>query len=521
MIDTLLQIGKVLRTKPEKLYKYHPHIKPYKFDSKTDKVYEVDVDENMNFDMSNIKEILDEDKINNLYYYHCKTSSMDTYKRFVFGDINFKYFDGKTIEHIGDVLTNEINSISNKYPEFINSIRNNIDIILSYVGNNYIHFNFNGNSWYELDNVVDDAIELYIQNYTIEQNGKFVYEKSAYSFIGGFNYDENKVYTQLSLDKDDLLNIIYAQTSYNPIKYLGTDYCIIFLPLGENINYDALTNFIKEKKYTTKIEENLSLENSDDDLLFSDITVDEFNDIRFDVIIQKKGSNTNQNLLYIPMLQKSNLIKIHNKHRELRKCVEIKYNTDKYKISFWNSLKIFFDEKSYTNFLMKCVYEIYSEKYVNNLLLNNQFITKVERSIRDDKFMYNYYKINFDYLKLIENKNIDDMKNEMNFKLGHIIGVMSHCARNDNYKYRENLYAYVNNFAGQISKKVLNIKDVIKYVNDIQQKIELNEYYFNRVDFANYLDIVKNFDVKFDKESFILGFFDGYYEKNEKVENKN
>jgi hypothetical protein len=338
------------------------------------------------------------------------------------------------------------------------------------------------------------------------------------------NFDEDGRYKAFATTKDNILNLMYAQKFYKSIKQLGKDYCIIFLPFGENINYVALNDFfdinIRKMKYTTEIEDNLTNENvnDDNDILYSDITDDiseNFNDIRFDIILQKKGSHVNENMLYIPRILKSKLREQKKQHDKIKKEVETIYNIDRYKINFWNSLICFFDEKTYSKFLIKCIYEIYSDKYNNNLLLNSQFIKKVEKSIRDNKFMYIYYKMNYDFLKMLENKNIN-MKENKNFKLGYLIGIMSHSKRSDTYQYRENLYTFVNDFAGQLSKKISELKDIIKYVNTLQQKIELNKYYFNNEIFKEYLEFIKNFDEKFDKELFIIGFFDGYY-KQEKI----
>ena len=90
MITTLLTIGRVLREQSGAAgIKHHRYIRPIPTPGKgqTLRRYEIAVADDMTFDLSERKEIESEQELAALFFLNYKTSSADTKKKYVFGDI--------------------------------------------------------------------------------------------------------------------------------------------------------------------------------------------------------------------------------------------------------------------------------------------------------------------------------------------------------------------------------------------------------------------------------------------------
>ena len=91
MLDTILQIGKVLRTSPDGL-KYHRYVKSCPQDDKNKTVLRISlpVRKDFTFDFDSAFEITDENVIKDrLFYLRYKTSERDSTIRYIFGDIYY------------------------------------------------------------------------------------------------------------------------------------------------------------------------------------------------------------------------------------------------------------------------------------------------------------------------------------------------------------------------------------------------------------------------------------------------
>src|SRR5258708_25179515 len=88
MLDTVLEIGRILRASPDGL-KHHRYVKRAPIPDKRNPVsfWQVSVDESGAFDFSHAEPLDDENSQKRLFYLNYKQSDADSTKPYVFGDI--------------------------------------------------------------------------------------------------------------------------------------------------------------------------------------------------------------------------------------------------------------------------------------------------------------------------------------------------------------------------------------------------------------------------------------------------
>ena len=202
-LDTVLQIGKVLRSSKDSL-KYFKYVEPCPIDNKTGEwpiCITIPVNPDFTFDWKGVR-ITPENERNNLFYLKFKTSDSDGLVKYVFGDI---YFEKKaTVKKDGSIETSEggyyrlenpnhtnaayrassFNRGLNDYKDIINSTKNGgqcvmqqfheelgknikyIERILKYIPAN--SYSFENRNDITIKDFLEDEENLY--SITIEQN---------------------------------------------------------------------------------------------------------------------------------------------------------------------------------------------------------------------------------------------------------------------------------------------------------------------------------------------------------------
>ena len=472
-----------------------------------------------------------------MYWVKFNTSSADSSIRYLFGDIDFSFFKKKTKDKTEKILSGlgctgiwyEKNiKVNEPILSFRKQITENVSFFEPFIGTeSVIHFDFGDVIWYKNEDILNELDRLSVECYTEKIGDRRIFSKSAFCFLNKDslqcpNFSEENTYKVASFTWDEVLDLMYSQSSFTPISYIGTSYCIIYLPYGENIDRESLVRFLETKKYSAKIEEQIFEDNkkpSDELLGFVNLDdKEEMNDIQFDIIFQKKNTTTNSNILLLNSIYYSWLKYIFKNMKKYQLEVLVENSITNVNLTFFDSLKSFFSTKTESSFFIKWIYHFYNGDY-RNPFLTKRFIQLCEEMFRSEEYKnkknYLVLKTKFDFLKKIENKNYNFMKDDNNFKLGQFVGKLSQSGKN----YRENLLEFVRQFAGYIDRRIRTKEDVVKYVNELQKRVFRNDYYQDKNLFLEYMDILSEI-TEFNQEIFSCGFFDGFnrYEKTKKEE---
>ena len=101
----------------------------------------------------------------------------------------------------------------------------------------------------------------------------------------------------------------------------------------------------------------------------------------------------------------------------------------------------------------------------------------------------------------MENKNfISELTNSSSYQLGVELAKFESGWK----KGRENLKKTIEQFAGNISRRVYGIQDVYKYYVELVERLTRNEAYYSE---HNELLTLLNSDIDFNKSQFIMGYF--------------
>ena len=127
MLETVIELGKILRKDPKYRLKFHRYIKPYPHkDNEKAIILCIKVNNDFTFDFDKTKIIVDENLIKyNLFYYTFKTSDNDSNVKYIFGDIYYEY-NGKGKE-VGYYKLNEKDNKSQKRKRKVSSFERGIE----------------------------------------------------------------------------------------------------------------------------------------------------------------------------------------------------------------------------------------------------------------------------------------------------------------------------------------------------------------------------------------------------------
>ena len=235
MLDTVLEIGRILRASPSGL-KHHRFIKPAPTpDEKRNPVrfWSVPVNEDGTFDFALISPLDDENKQQHLFYLNYKQSDADSTKPYLFGDIyrtvtktgedgNFRFGDPAKKSWMALNSFQRANGISALATDRVKSFRESfqrqmpqIEVFLRDNSNVYIHFDFCGNCWHELDEVRvlnEGLLNTFFDHTAHGYTARAFLYKTLATGIGntpGFQ-EEGRRKTRLFQNAEQALDLIYG-----------------------------------------------------------------------------------------------------------------------------------------------------------------------------------------------------------------------------------------------------------------------------------------------------------------------
>jgi hypothetical protein len=511
------------------------------------------------FDFEKISEIHDQDRQNALYYLNYKTSDKDSEKRYLFGDIIYSGYIDKTgvLQENGNYRMEKENKKSSFFRcednaskmdvPFIHLFRNEfrknverIETILKSEKSVVLHFDFIGKSWFEIEGIIHKIDENIVSDFVIstDKSDKFILEKYLYKTLGGATpgfTDESK-YKNKVFSKEEIINLMYAVGVYQKPLIRINNVGIIALPHSEKLNAEHIVDFFSRNNNKDEIlEEELKEENikanlnevleQDSDDLFTELIINNLEDtVKFDIVfssIPKSPAGVFSDLIELANIEKSSLVQIHKKIREIAisisKEANAKFPNAKKPFRYYlkNSfLKIVGDDtkekKKFQFHLLKILPQIYTDTYFQDPVLLPLFIEKVEHNIRQNGQGFTTLKYDFYFLmKVQKNNNLMKITETQSYLLGRNLGKMAQPFSGQSSPIK----SFEKSYVGNLSRRIATINDLVKFSNFINEKLVIHEKLYNKVKnaYMELTEILKNFDEKYSKNNCALGFFESYY----------
>lgn len=526
-LATIMEIGNKIRNelKKEESLEFHRYVKkaPLSDPKQFYTYFQIDVTSSFELDYSTLKQITDESVIKNKYYYlKFKTGEADSLVKYVFGDIAFPDFfklgdpsNGAAAFRVNSFLRGkeDVVKIKNeKLISFRNSLEKNLQNILELFADKgfcYIHFNFSGKAWYETElfEIIENAI---VSNFIKEENG-FI---SLTAFLTRTlidtdgrlpNFDSTNTYKTKQFNNfEEVKDLLYGLDFQQKNKVTaGKEIMINMLPKGNLTARGIIRYFDKKSQVDYKNPTPANLDPFFEPCVNPDIE----NIEKYDIIFSKRSKPIGIDLLEITDVDQNLLKDINNKIQKAKKELDYKYS-----IGF--ALKILFDEKKYTNHLLKILPLIYKNSYYTDDVLLPALIQKIEYSIRHGEGTYNAYYKHFYFLTKLQLKDtVMEIKESQSYLLGQMLGQMSEpfaAWRNDCP-----IKSFEKSYVGNLSRRIANLNDVVEFANYLNEKITIHQKGYPSIKKA-YLELIKTLDTlksveKYNRHYCALGFFETYY----------
>ncbi|MBF0586689.1 hypothetical protein INT08_07205 [Prosthecochloris sp. N3] len=551
MLETLLQIGKTFREAGR--LKHHRYIKPAPVPKKNTTItfLSLPVREDFSFDFDSIKEIPENER-SSLYYLTYQTSDSDSSIKTLFGDIyHFQKKENKEGGNYRSLKFSKYSSVkradehaalleSDIVRQFRVSLIKNLDKIedvLNLDKNIYLHFDFDGQNWFELDDgkVLDEISDLMVSKFATQfsENGQWAFDSMLYRSICSGDakndiqfpyFDKSKKYRSVGFAIDDIKNLFYAVNySENALiteRDTKSDIKIIILPKGDNLSSDDLEAF-SEQRISEDVLNQISNNEQSFDECFS-LMLSDANQaiVEFDVIFCKVGGNVDSDVLEISAIKKSFL---HQRFDEINavkrrlgdvRSEEFQYELKPFKIiySFMNILNLYKKTQSrkYQNHLFKVLPKIYTGTYYNDDVLLPAFIEKTEFNIRNDQGDYNLLKYDYYFLNQIQNSITDkimEMENCSSYQAGLLLGKM---AKPLAYK----INSFEKNYVGLLSRRISDKRGLIEFSNFINEKLAIHDVAYPDLQKASVelASVVGKMNEKdYLKNECAFGFFESFF----------
>lgn len=533
-LQTILQIGHKIRNElsKEESLKYHRFVKNApKYSAKQPYTYyQVDVKYNFEIDFDSLKEVTDENIINNRFFYlKFKKGEADAMTKYMFGDIAFPEFF-----KLGDPNNNAIgfrlNSFlrgkedagiipNEKLKAFRLSLEKNLETLLNLLKEKkycYIHFNYSGRCWYET-NVFDDVESAIVSNFVKEENGHLsltafltrtlVESEGRLPDFNASNTHKAKVFNDLEEVKDLLYGLDFQQRSK---VNAGKDIMINMLPKGEISAYGILAYYDKKSNYDFKNPKPEDLDPFAEP--FDNPEIDGIE--KYDIVFSKRSKPIGIDLLEITDVNQNLLKKVTKKISKARREINYKYTLD-------FAIKVLFEDKKYTSHLLKILPLIYKDSYYSDDVLLPALILKTEFAVRNGDGKKNYFsglKQHFYFLtKLQLNDPIMEIKSSKSYLLGTNLGIMSK-------PVAYSIKSFEKTYVGNLSRRIASLNDVVEFSNYLNEKLMIHQKGYPSVKEAarTLVEILDCFikDEKYNRHYCALGFFETYYAYTKDVEEK-
>jgi hypothetical protein len=443
---------------------------------------------------------------------------------------------------------------------FRNALRRQVGELLCFLKENqnvYIHFDFQGKGWHELmlDYVNDRIVDSFFQKsaHGLVMN-KFLFKTIAGSATDdGINrlpdFDRTYGYRgRVFKDRDTALDLLYGINYSSRSTIKKNEIKIVILPKGDGLTPKTIERFfehnkgvepseaveMKELEINAEIISNTGALGSDDLFAFLDDHDEKSVSIaQFDFIFSKAGASTqpDTDMIEIASLDRSMLAEISEKIVSLRKKTQTARDILGGQPTINSSPKtpsnitilgafnnIILDpssaKKKYQNHLLRVLPQIYTDTYHQDPILLPALIENVEFRLRNgdsyfkDREYFNHLKFDFYFLVSIQNNGeakLMNMKDSSSYRIGLQLGVLARPLANE-------INSFEKNYVGLLSRRIGTMTDVIRFANELRQKLVMHDKKYTSVRAAsNAIAAEIQCMGSYNKDECAFGFFESYF----------
>ena len=442
-----------------------------------------------------------------------------------------------------------INEKNNKKKlEKLSEAKGDEELLLLNSASIFLHFSYedgNGHTrnWYDFSKTFELVTRKMLDEYVAKTKGGLVLNKNLWHTICSGdkkndiqfpNFDLENRYKTRGFTESDIEDLFYGVTYAKKGKMIpGSEYKLIVLPFGMNLNADDLKLFIEKKNESSIISSN---EYSDD--LISSALASNSTFTSFDFIfVNNGGTKPDTDLIEISNITRSTLNCVDSRNKSIAhqvyaernnemKLDKLERNNEKkedYSLSICKSFRNLLGDvqmntmgkvkiaasKKYESHILKVLPLIYKGDYYNDPSLLHSFITNVESAIRIGGGLFWYVILKYDLMFILSIQNNKQNKymeitNSASFKLGVKIGKMAK-------PLKKAIGSFEKNYVGLLSRRVSTKEDCIRFVTDISQKLVMHDSVWSAMCAEVCGDLANISEPEYDKDELSFGFLDGYF----------
>ncbi|HET6382482.1 MAG TPA: hypothetical protein VFJ58_03745 [Armatimonadota bacterium] len=545
MLDTVLEIGRVLRASPDGL-KHHRYVKKAPIpDAKRNPVHfwRVPVKSDGSFDFAEREPLIDEVLQKRLFYLNYKSSDADSSKPYIFGDLyrtvnkgvedgNFRFGDPtkKSWSSLNSFQRAEALDIipTDRARRFRDAMREQIEVIEDFLRaqpNAYLHFDFGGRGWHELSeemNLLDESVLKAFFNPT--ERGyiltAFLYKALLPGTSRSPGFEEGSSHkTRVFHDRGQALDLLYGINYASRASVRKNDVKIVVLPRGRDLTATVIERFFEriagaQPDEAAEIAEEQIAEEiaaagpypgsapsqsaEDEDELFSILapTDPEVREIaQFDFVFSKAGgTKADIDMVELAGLDRSKLSYIARRIRGKRAEIE-QARSERLAQLGWT-------KPPFPLTITSCFLDILGDttrgkkKYQNHLLrVLPQIYTGcyfddpvlLPALIEKTEFgirndSFRFVLLRFAYYFLLKIQDYEgDRLMDIQNSPSYQIGCLLGTMAKPFSGPKSKIRSFEKNYVGLLSRRITTISDVVKLANDINQKLVMHEQLYPSV----------------------------------------
>jgi hypothetical protein len=557
MLDTVLDIGRVLRKSPTGL-KHHRFIKrpPLGDDKLPFEIWTIKVDAKGTFDFSKREPLKSETRQQNLYYLNYKQSDADSTKKYIFGDVfrvvtktgddgNYKLGDiskGSWMAVGSFERGEQITVIETELvTQFRYSFRKQLKEIEGAIAESpgiYLHFDFEGKDWHQLaeieklnENLIETFFRPHGENYVMSA---FLFKSlsaDAYRLPGFTIGNEHRVRT--FTDERQALDLLYAVDYASRSTIRTNDIKVVILPRGRDLTAPIIERFFERAALNDPASEQVGEEQlkreAEPDLTFAFIDCDEEEKravLQFDFIFSKAGgTKPDIDMIELSGVERSKLDQINRRIIAARN-IQYRRREDLFTeligskpqkplraIRVLDSLNhILADvtsaKKKYQRHVLSILPKIYCDTYYNDPLLLPSLIRTVESNIRAGSTSFNLLKFDYSFLISIQingERKLMELTESPSFRAGALLGRLA-----KPLAYEISLFE--KNYVGHLSRRIGTLPDVVRLANELREKLVMHGKLYPSVrEASTSLSSVLSECARYNKDECAFGFFESYF----------
>jgi len=364
---------------------------------------------------------------------------------------------------------------------------------------------------------LDEMDSMFLQKNFIKGKG-YVFLSSFYNMFnyGKFEIRGVKTMPEGSIpyfSKDDFLNLYYARSVFNKKGFMFGDYSVSILPNYENITYEDIDylspcgkNIFNFDLFCNTIQNFIESKSKRDLQLKKMIPLQ----LKFDLYYKYRTKLGDSNMLRLSGIRYSQIIGIRDHLNESYKLIYGEKNIPgNFLIAVLLGIYQDYNKKNdrYNSLILKTLQNIYQGNYRVPpqaefcLLDNSQHIARTDEGQFAKKWndIFKIYK----FLKTMENKSfVSDLLDSNSYKLGAELAKFESGWK----KGRENLKKTIQQFTGNVSRRVYKTQDVFLYYIDLCERMQRNR--ITPGEHNELLVLLQSMkDEGFEKNKFIMGYF--------------